>query len=64
MIEYVIKPVVDLPSKYYPLIRIVVGAIIGYISDVRGVDLLIVGLTASGVYSSAKTTVQEVKSRL
>ena len=42
MIEYVIKPVVDLPSKYYPINSIIVGAVIGNKSDVLGLDLLIV----------------------
>lgn len=53
-----------IPKNYLPILSLLIGAVIGYFAGVRGLDLLVVGLTASGAYDAGKATITEVRDRL
>lgn len=61
-IVQLIKGLELIPSKYMTLVSVFVGAGLGYAMGSRGLDLLIVGLSASGLYEAGKVTATEVKS--
>jgi len=58
--ELVKQVIPELQPRFYPLISLFVGAGMGYMFKLDAVTCVIVGLTASGVYSGAKALVKNV----
>lgn len=44
-----------LPTRFYPLVSIFIGSVLGYFAGVDWLNMLIIGLSASGFYSAQKT---------
>lgn len=44
-----------LPSRFYPIVSLLVGASFGYFAGFDWLNCLVIGLSASGFYSAQKT---------
>lgn len=53
------------PSKFMAVIALIIGAFLGFATGERNIiSLIMIGLSASGLYETGKMTVTEVKSKL
>ena len=60
-----VKNLEVIPSKFMAVIALIVGAILGFLTGERNIiSLIMIGLSASGLYETGKMTVTEVKSKL
>ena len=60
-----VKNLEMIPSKFMAVIALIAGALLGLASGERDViALIMIGLSASGLYETGKMTVTEVKSKL
>lgn len=54
-----------IPSKFMAVIALIIGAALGFSTGERNIiSLIMIGLSASGLYETGKMTVTEVKSKL
>lgn len=54
-----------IPSKFMAVIALIIGAVLGFATGERNViPLIMIGLSASGLYETGKMTVTEVKNKL
>ena len=54
-----------IPSKFMAFIALIIGALLGFATGERNIiALIMIGLSASGLYETGKMTVTEVKSKL
>lgn len=60
----ILKQTFPRTDKYMRIIALLVGAGVGYLSGMQGMDLLIVGLSAQGLYSASKPAVTKTISVL
>ena len=59
-VTQLIKQVVpELQPRFYPLISLFIGGLMGYLYKLGPATCLIIGLTASGVYSGVKAVVKK-----
>ncbi len=56
--ELVKQVMPELQPRFYPLISLAVGLVMGYMFKFDPVTCVIIGLTASGTYSGAKALVK------
>jgi hypothetical protein len=56
IVEIIKKTFPEYPVRFIPLSTLVISVVGGYIIGVQPLDSVIVGLTASGIYSQVKTT--------
>jgi len=56
--ELVKQVIPELQPRFYPLISLAVGLVMGYMFKFDPVTCVIIGLTASGTYSGAKALVK------
>lgn len=56
IVEIIKKTIPEYPVRFIPLTTLVISIVGGYIIGVQPLDSVIVGLTASGIYSQVKTT--------
>lgn len=60
-----VKNLEVIPSKFMAVIALIIGAILGFSTGERNIiSLIMIGLSASGLYETGKMTVTEVKSKL
>ena len=60
-----VKNLEMIPSKFMAVIALIAGALLGFASGERDViALIMIGLSASGLYETGKMTVTEVKNKL
>lgn len=57
IVEIIKKTIPEYPVRFIPLTTLVISIVGGYIIGVQPLDSVIVGLTASGIYSQVKTTI-------
>jgi uncharacterized membrane protein YfbV (UPF0208 family) len=54
-----------MPSKFMAVVALVIGALIGFSTGERNIiSLIMIGLSASGLYETGKMTVTEVKKQI
>lgn len=60
-----VKNLDAIPSKFMAVIALIIGAVLGFATGERNViSLIMIGLSASGLYETGKMTVTEVKSQI
>lgn len=60
-----VKNLDAVPSKFMAIIALIIGAFLGFLTGERNIiSLIMIGLSASGLYETGKMTVTEVKSKL
>lgn len=60
-----VKNLDAIPSKFMAVIALIIGVILGFLTGERNIiSLIMIGLSASGLYETGKMTVTEVKSKL
>lgn len=50
-----IKHIDVLPTRFYPIVSLIIGAVLGYFGGFDWLTMLVIGLSASGFYSAQKT---------
>lgn len=58
--ELVKQVIPELQPRFYPLISLSVGVVMGYMFKFDPITCIIVGLTASGTYSGAKAIIKNI----
>lgn len=53
-----LKVVDQIPSKFYPLIALVLGIVIGLLQHMTYIDGVLIGATAMGTFSAVKKVIE------